>query len=172
MTEREAVELLTPCRLDREHPSTWIDLGCGSGLFTYALAALLAPESRIYAVDKQPGFVRKNGGNVLVEVLRSDFIHDQLPFADVDGIQMANSLHYVKDKSAFIRKMKRHLHAASRWVIIEYDTRKANPWVPYPVDFDNLQQLFGREGYQQVVKRSKRPSLYNAENMYCATVQQ
>lgn len=173
MTGNEAVELLTPCRLDDEHATTWIDLGSGSGLFTHALAALIAPASRIWAVDKQAGFVkRENGRNVRIEALRSDFIHDELPFAGVDGILMANSLHYVKDKSAFIRKMNQCLHAASRWVIIEYDTKKANPWVPYPVDFESLQELFGQEGYKQVVKRSKRPSIYNAANMYCATVQQ
>ena len=46
----EAIQLI-------QHPvtkekSAYADLGCGNGLFTKALAQLVAPQSVIYAVDK------------------------------------------------------------------------------------------------------------------------
>ena len=66
--------------------------------------------------------------------------------------------------------MKTCLQEGGMWIIVEYDTKKANPWVPYPIHFEHLQQLFWQEGYKQVVKRSERRSRYNAANMYCATV--
>src|SRR5919201_5026162 len=36
---------------------TWLDLGAGRGTFTRALATLLGPAGRVYAVDRDPGAV-------------------------------------------------------------------------------------------------------------------
>src|SRR3990170_3571024 len=107
MTLSEAIAFLTPCKVDDQSPSVWTDLGCGTGLFTYALAALLARESRIYAIDKQTGFVqRQNNKQVEINPYRVDFVNQELPFSAVSGIMMANALHYVKNKGSFISKMK------------------------------------------------------------------
>jgi hypothetical protein len=72
------------------------------------------------------------------------------PFADLDGILMANSLHYLRHQSAFIRKSASQLRAHHQFLIVEYDLRRGNPWVPYPLDQGAARQLF------------KRPRLYVA----------
>jgi precorrin-6B methylase 2 len=46
----EAVELIAAAIPGRG--GTWADLGAGDGTFTRALARLLGPNSRIYAVDR------------------------------------------------------------------------------------------------------------------------
>jgi trans-aconitate methyltransferase len=129
-----------------QHPITkekavYADLGCGNGLFTKALAQLLAPQSTIYAVDKnQPAL---NGfsvdSNIQLQKINIDFIKDEFPFKNLSGILMANSLHYVEDKNAFLLKAKASLAPGGYFIIVEYDTDKANHWVPYPISFSALQ---------------------------------
>lgn len=56
-TRREARRLDKARRLLRpaipeDSGGVWADLGCGEGIFTYHLAALLQPGSKIHAVDK------------------------------------------------------------------------------------------------------------------------
>src|SRR5215216_6627587 len=85
----------------------WIDLGCGSGLFTLALANYLPPESVIKAIDKNERLLKKipdDYKGVQIQTIAADFIRDPLPAEKLDGILMANSLHYVADKGAFIEK--------------------------------------------------------------------
>jgi trans-aconitate methyltransferase len=47
----EATALIRTPVIEWVRPQSWCDLGCGSGTFTTALAQLLAPGSRIHAVD-------------------------------------------------------------------------------------------------------------------------
>lgn len=49
-----AIELIQNEHLPPPHPAVWCDLGCGSGLFTAALAHQIKADSTIYAVDKMP----------------------------------------------------------------------------------------------------------------------
>jgi len=52
MDTRDAVALLGGAV--PRGPAVWADLGAGAGTFTRALAELLGPEARIYAVDRDP----------------------------------------------------------------------------------------------------------------------
>ncbi len=51
MKMNQAMALIRTPSIESAQPQTWCDLGCGSGTFTMALADLLAPGSRIHAVD-------------------------------------------------------------------------------------------------------------------------
>ena len=85
----------------------WADLGCGSGTFTLALASLLSKGSLIYALDTNERAIQgipDSYGNAILKKLKGNFVIERLPFDDLDGILMANSLHYVKDKAGFYRK--------------------------------------------------------------------
>ncbi|SFP64609.1 class I SAM-dependent methyltransferase [Parafilimonas terrae] len=127
-----------------EHTTVWADLGCGDGLFTDALAQLLADDSLIYAVDKSSNAlthvaVRKE---IKLEKLALDFVTDALPFKNLSGILMANAFHFVKDKHAFINKVFNCLNENGYLLIIEYNTDAANMWVPYPISFKKLKNFF------------------------------
>jgi hypothetical protein len=81
---------------------------------------------------------------------------------------MANSFHYVRHKNAFIEKCFSLFESDSYFVIVEYDNNKANPWVPYPIDFNSLEDFFFSYGYN-VKKLHERPSRYRGK-MYAALI--
>ncbi len=169
MQIKEAINLI-------KHPvtkekSAYADLGCGNGLFTKALAQLLAPQSVIYAVDKNQTALNSFSvdANIQLQKINIDFIKDEFPFKDLSGILMANSLHYVEDKNAFLLKAKASLSRGGYFIIVEYDTDKANHWVPYPISFSSLQSLFEKINFHSVQKLQTYPSRY-WRTMYSALI--
>jgi SAM-dependent methyltransferase len=172
MRQRDAIEMLADSGVEALGPTTWADLGCGVGTFTLALAALLAAGSTIHAMDRDGAALRKipsayNG--VRVTAHRGDFIRQPWPFVDLDGILMANSLHYVADQATFIRACEARMTSRRRFLIVEYDTSEASRWVPYPVSQIRLTDLFECAGYSITVLRS-RPSLYRRASLYAAAI--
>jgi trans-aconitate methyltransferase len=172
MRQRDAIEMLADSGVEALGPTTWADLGCGVGTFTLALAALLAAGSTIHAMDRDGAALRKipsafNG--VRVSTHRGDFTDQTWPFADLDGILMANSLHYVADQATFIHACEARMTSRRRFLIIEYDTSDATRWVPYPVSQIRLTDLFERAGYSITMLRS-RPSVYRRASLYAAAI--
>ncbi|MFN8348581.1 MAG: class I SAM-dependent methyltransferase [Spirosomataceae bacterium] len=149
----------------------WADLGCGSGLFTFALAHRLPPESVIFAVDKSPVVLDNlpNPNRVFIQKTQSDFINDPLDFRDLDGILMANSLHFVNDKIPFLSKLQRCLKPQGHLLLIEYNTDVPNRWVPYPTSYSSLKKLLESTGFTSVTKLGERPSLYRKGGIYALT---
>jgi ubiquinone/menaquinone biosynthesis C-methylase UbiE len=143
-------------------PQYWADLGCGNGTFTLALRSLLPPGSRLTAVDKE-------SQKLPVNFLKLDFEKDTLPLSGLDGILMANSLHFVADQPALIKKLEPCFAADPRFLIVEYDTAGPNRWVPYPIPFARLQQLFAEPGYNTITKLHEIPSRFGG-SMYSAIV--
>ncbi len=145
----------------------WADLGCGSGTFTKALSVLLGDGNKIFAVDNTNQHITSSDRNsAQIEFIKLDFVNDMFPFSMLDGILMANALHYVKDKPAFISKIKKHLKPNGQLIIIEYETEQTNPWVPYPIRFDNLRKVLLISGFIQVEKIGERESIYRSGGMY------
>ncbi len=153
--------------------TTWADLGCGTGTFTLALATLLAKGSTIHAMDRDGAALRKipsahNG--VRLTTHRGDFTNRTWPFANLDGILMANSLHYVDDQAAFIHACERRMTSQRRFLIVEYDTSEASRWVPYPVSRTRLTGLFERAGYSSIRVLRSRPSVFRRASIYAAAI--
>jgi ubiquinone/menaquinone biosynthesis C-methylase UbiE len=167
----EAIDLI---RLERfKVVQNWADLGCGSGLFSLALANFLPPGSRIFAVDLNKNSFGKITGeqnNVSIEKIVRDFVHDDWPFNNLDGILMCNSLHYVKDKISLLTKAQKYLRQSHSFLVVEYDTERANQWVPYPINFSSLKYLFENAGYSSVRRLNEIPSIYNRSKIYSAFI--
>lgn len=167
----EAIDLIKNAPVKNIQPASWADLGCGDGLFTYALAILLMPGSCIYAIDRLLQQRNEATANkVEIRFQQTDFISDDLHLTKLDGILMANSLHYVKDKRALLTKLKQYLSKSGIFIIVEYDTLKANPWVPYPVNPEQLKQLFASAGYPEFIKTGERESVYGPYKIYACTL--
>ncbi|MCC6462549.1 MAG: class I SAM-dependent methyltransferase [Saprospiraceae bacterium] len=172
MTLAEATSLLAGAPATGPRPETWADLGCGAGLFTFALAQSLPPGSLIHAVDKEPVALQPlpNPKQVELRPCQFDFVQEGLPFQALDGVLMANSLHFVRDKTAFLQQLAPLLRPTAQWLIVEYDTLRSNPWVPFPIDFAGLRALFATAGYRQVRKLGERPSLYSRAPLYATLI--
>ena len=135
--------------------STWADLGSGAGAFTLALAELLGPGGTIVSVDRDAGALREQARSmarhfpgVTLRQVVADFAEElPLPALDgLDGVVMANSLHFVRDKLPVLRRIHRRLDPGGRFVLVEYDTDVGNRWVPYPVSASSWQILAGEAG--------------------------
>ncbi len=167
----DAVSLLADPSLASLPPTTWADLGCGSGTFTLALAELLLPGSMIHAMDRDGSALRKipsEHHRVRIITHRGDFTAGAWPFGDLDGILMANSLHYVPDQAAFIHACEAHM-TSRRFLIVEYDTDAANRWVPYPISTPTLTKLFTAAGYS-IRLLGSRPSVFRRAALYGALI--
>ena len=154
-------------------PTTWADLGCGAGTFTLALADLLVPGSVIHAMDRDGSALRKipsSHKSVSITTHRGDFTNQMWPFDNLDGILMANSLHYVNDQATFIRACEARMPSTRRFLVVEYDTHDASRWLPYPVPQARLTALFTTAGYSSIRLLRSRPSVFRRGALYAAFV--
>lgn len=170
MNFADGVRLISHPAIIHAAPAHWADLGCGTGFFTGVLSSLLARGSTVYAIDADAGAVKKVKVNegIHLQTFSLDFVQQPLPFNKVDGILLANALHYVKDKNSFIEKLRQHLAVSGVLLFVEYDTSAANPWVPYPIMFTALQQLCQQHGFTTVEKINSMPSAFGRSNLYGA----
>ena len=170
---RDAIEMLADSGVDTLGPTTWADLGCGTGTFTLALADLLSPGSTIHAMDRDSSVLRRmppEHRGVGITTHRGDFTNDAWPFASLDGILMANSLHYVDNQTSFIRSCERQMTVPRRFLVVEYDTGESSRWVPYPVSRTKCRSLFTDAGYSSITMLRSRPSVYRRAALYAALV--
>ena len=166
MTTAEAINLIEAGQPSSTEPLTWADLGCGSGVFSRALASLLPVNSKITCIDQQQQDFKEcvvNG--VTLEFIRADFT--QLDFGSLryDGFLLANSLHFIQKKT-FFQYLRGQLKAGGTLLLVEYDSSRSNPWVPYPIPFAELVRLGQSVGFRQARKLGEHRSVYGPVNMY------
>lgn len=148
-------------------PQSWADLGCGSGVFTAALAGVLPSNSNIAAIDKTLQVLDAAMGNrVAVHFQQADFVNDDLALSELDGLLMANAIHFVKDKELLIKKLENYLKVP-KFLIVEYDHSRPNQWEPYPFPFTELKNLFNRLGYRYIEKIGEQTSIYSGIMYAC-----
>ncbi len=172
MTLKDALEFINLGNNSAAPSQTWADLGCGSGTFTEALAQSLPDGSTIWAVDRNKHLLKNIPGKYgKTEIVKSnrDFLEPELP-ANLDGILMANSLHFVEDKFSFIKKAERFLKPPQCFLIVEYDTETADPWVPFPLSFVSLDNLFKKAEFASVIKINEKPSVFRRAKLYSALI--
>jgi ubiquinone/menaquinone biosynthesis C-methylase UbiE len=150
---------------------TWADLGAGEGAFTLALADLLPLESEIIAIDRDAAALRElvlayiqlggsREGLPKVSTSHLDFVTGDLGTAWLDGVVMANSLHFVKEKAAVLARVHRALRPGGRLLLVEYDTDRGNAWVPYPLSFDTWRAVAVQAAFSEPRLLATHPSRF------------
>lgn len=147
----------------------WADLGSGSGAFTLALADLFGPDGEIYSLDLNRGSLERQQSQmtsqfpeVSVHYMVADFTRPQeLPA--LDGIVMANSLHFQRAKDQVLGLVRAYLKPGGRLILVEYNTDHGNHWVPYPVSYGTWQVVSSRCGFTRVRLLRRRPSRFLGE---------
>lgn len=152
-----------------EKGGIWADLGSGTGSFTLALADLIGPASHIYTIDKdrralkdQEKAMRTNFPTTAVEYIPADFSH-RLDLPELDGIIMANSLHFVRYKGPILQLIRGYLRPYGRFILVEYNTDRGNMWVPYPLTYRTWEKLAHQNGFTQTQLLTTVPSRYFGE---------
>jgi SAM-dependent methyltransferase len=177
MDHHEAEELIregvaTEDRAKRKG-GTWADLGAGTGTFTRALARLLGREGTVYAVDKSKRAVRAlrrlgsgDEARAAVRSLQGDFTRP-LTLPALDGVLMANALHFAENQARVVRRVAGYLRPGGRLLLVEYDRTEPNPWVPYPVPLERFRALAEAASLTAPKEVGRRRSRYGRE-MYAA----
>jgi ubiquinone/menaquinone biosynthesis C-methylase UbiE len=172
MDHNDHVNLLRPAKLA---PGIYADLGAGSGAFTLALRELIGNDSTIYAVDKDSSSLKslehvhaarfRSTSNLFL--LPTDFSRP-LNIPALDGVVMANSLHFFKDKVKVLEHVRSLLKPKGILLVVEYNVDSGNMWVPYPFSFDSFRTLAARSGFDEPHLLAKTPSRFLRE-FYSAT---
>lgn len=151
----------------------WADLGAGEGAFTLALADLLGPGAQITAIDREAGALRRLAdvgkradSSAAIETAVADFTRP-LRLTGLDGVVMANSLHFVRDKAPVLASVREMLRPGGTLIVVEYETDKGNPWVPHPFSFATWEGMARAAGFEQPRLLSRYPSRYFG-SMYSA----
>ncbi|HSJ87765.1 MAG TPA: class I SAM-dependent methyltransferase [Anaerolineales bacterium] len=168
MDHEDHVNLLRPADLPRG--GTWADFGAGSGAFTLALSELVGSKAEIYAIDKdRTGFTKleqshraRFGTSQNIHPVRADFT-GTLHLPPLDGIVMANSLHFFKQKEKVLRHVRSFLKMNGTLLVVEYNVDSGNLWVPYPLSFETYRELAPRAGFSQPRLLGKAPSRFLRE---------
>ena len=148
----------------------WADLGSGTGAFTLALADLLGPGGRIVSVDRDAGALREQAqamaarfpGTELRQVVAdftADLAADVAP-GSLDGIVMANSLHFRADHVPVVGHVAAMLRPGGRFVLVEYDADRGNPWVPHPLSFGTWRRVAVDAGMSEPRLLGRVPSRF------------
>jgi SAM-dependent methyltransferase len=157
MNHSDHVALLRAGVLDatgRPAGLTWADLGSGTGAFTLALADLLGPQGIIYSVDRdsdalaaQRRAVGKGLGAAAPDLhyLVADYAKP-LALPPLDGIIMANTLHFHREVEPVVRMVMSYLRPSGQLIVIEYGADHGNVWVPHPFSYPTWERIAARCG--------------------------
>lgn len=171
MRLEDAIELLKPAVQPQDR--VWGDFGAGDGLFSRALSAHLAPGGRVLAIDSDARALRRlrEAGSPGIETIEADFRQmesiSELSELQLDGALFANSLHYVADPGPILGAAAARMSESGRIVVIEYQDRAANPWVPYPIPVAKLQKAAEHQGLDFGGVFAERPSAFGGR-LYAA----
>lgn len=153
----------------------WLELGAGSGAFTLALLDVIGDAAQVVAIDRDAGALRKLEEAVAsrfraraVRTTVADFTRP-LPVepASFDGVLMANSLHFVRDKAPVLRAAIDALRPGGRFLIVEYGSDRGNPWVPWPMSYPKWAELAAQVGLLATRRVGEVPSRFLG-SMYAA----
>jgi ubiquinone/menaquinone biosynthesis C-methylase UbiE len=167
MTLSDAQDLIRPALAFRS--GNWADIGAGTGMFTLALQSLLETGT-IYALDKNPHvlYSLKSSETVTIAVEEGDF-NRPLNLPQLDGMIMANALHYAPRPEEVLENILRHLRPGGIFILVEYETPKAlPPWVPYPLPFRQFQQIAQAVGLSEPQLLHSVASNYGHDHIYAA----
>jgi ubiquinone/menaquinone biosynthesis C-methylase UbiE len=145
-------------------PGEWADLGSGGGAFTLALAELLGHDSRIHSIDRDVHALERQRRAMAerfpesqVSYVRADFSRS-LELPPLDGVVMANSLHFMRRKEPVLELIRGYLKPGGRIVLVEYDSDRGNPWVPHPLSYSSWERLSTAAGFEQTRLLKRVPS--------------
>lgn len=128
------------------------DIGAGSGYFTLRLAQAVGDAGRVWALDIRQEMLDYIANrlreaqipNVELKLVPAD--DPQLPPGGIDTILMVDTIHYVKDRAGYARRLREGLAPGGRVVIIDfrYDPDAKREFAP-PLEQQVARETLDRE---------------------------
>jgi ubiquinone/menaquinone biosynthesis C-methylase UbiE len=115
-------------------------IGAGSGYFTRRISRAVGPGGTVWAIDIRPELLEvieqraRKEGLANIRCQRVDANDPQLPADGVDTVLMVDTLHYVKDRASYARRLRAGLAPGGRIVVIDFRPKAPGerPWGPPP----------------------------------------
>jgi SAM-dependent methyltransferase len=116
------------------------DVGAGTGYFAVRVARAVGPGGVVWAVDIAQELLdylarrAQEEGLSNVRIVKVSPDDPQLPPTGVDTVLMVDTLHYIKDRAAYAKKLRASLAPGGRVVIIDFVPKPQGerPWGPPP----------------------------------------
>ncbi len=144
----------------------WAEMGSGRGAFTLALAELVGPAGVIYSIDQNKVVLNEQKRSIerrfgdqrpLMHYWKADF-RQSLELPALDGVLMANSLHFQHNKEVVLGLVFDYLSPGGHLILVEYNLHQGNTWVPYPIPFEEWEGLSQEIGFIGTRILGVRPS--------------
>ena len=133
------------------------------------MAELIGPNGIIYSIDQDIGALRQQERRMktrfpsqIVHFTHQDF-SKPLNLPPLDGVVMANALHFIRDKNSVLQLILNYLRPGSRLILVEYNVDRGNLWVPHPLSFPAWLKLAERNGFTETRLLASRPSHFLKE---------
>jgi hypothetical protein len=83
-----------------------------------------------------------------IQPVRGD-LRQPLPWRNLDGLLLANVLHFFRDeiKLSILSGLHSALNSGGELVLVEYNSRRGNPAVPYPLPADEWLHMLTGAGW-------------------------
>jgi SAM-dependent methyltransferase len=116
------------------------------------------------ALREQARAVRARYPQVALHLVPADFTRP-LDLPPLDGLLMANALHFVasKQQAQVIRRLRAHLKPGGRLLLVEYNVERGNLWVPHPLSFAHWQATARQAGFEHTRLLATAPSSFLKE---------
>jgi predicted methyltransferase len=145
------------------------DIGCGSGYFTFRLAARVGGDGKVYAVDIEPTAIqkvrqRKERENLSqVQPVLSESADPHLP-TDLDSVLIVDSYHEFREYNLMMQSVFQAMKPGGRLVIIDGQGPQGRPRTEYHrlhvIPADLVRKEVVENGF---VFKQERPGFYDAE---------
>lgn len=147
------------------------DIGCGSGYFTVKIASEIGPEGKVWAIDAWQDMLDYLDRRVqieglenveLVKVERDD---PMIPDGSADLILMVDVYHYIKDRVAYGKVIRKDLAPGGRLIVLDYIPKslEERPWGPPPSQHMSEEELTAdleKAGFKKVKQHDFLPEQY------------
>ena len=175
MTHKDHVELLKKA-VPENSGGVWADIGSGDGAFTLALRDLAGPEVEIFSVERDRGRLESQKRNfqhefpgTSIHFMRTG-VEDILILPPLDGLIMANSLHYFEHKEQILNKILRWVKSNGKFILVEYNSDQSNSWVPFPISFRTFEDFAPHVGLSEPRLISSVSSIFMQEIYSALTI--
>jgi predicted methyltransferase len=145
------------------------DIGCGSGYFTFRLAARVGAEGKVYAVDIDEEAIKKVRERkereklAQVEPILGEQANPHLP-SELDAVLIVDTYHEFREYERTMQAVWRALKSGGRLVIIDGEGPAGRPRTEYhrlhTIPAELVREEVTRHGF---VFKESRPGFYDAE---------